>query len=117
VDEQRNRGRDDEGVAEAAEAVARLEVEPGEEDAGEDEMADEVEDVHRLYDFGHSEEEALQRLLPGEMQRLLQVEDPVRVRDGQRPVRRHEMAQVLVDLEAAHDDRRLHEQVAPGEPA
>ena len=69
VDEERDRGRNQEAVAEAAEAVSRAVVEPEEEHAGEHEVADEVEDVHRLARGPAPEERALERLLPREVAR------------------------------------------------
>ena len=107
---------DDEAVAEASESLTRAEVQPGEEDAGEDEMPDEVEEVHGLDEIGHFEEDALQRLLPGEVSPALEVDHPLRVRVGSRPVRRDQVPKQLIDLESADDDQDLVQPVPPPKP-
>src|SRR3989304_1718922 len=85
VDEDGDRGREHEAVAEAAEAVARAVVEPEEEDPGEEEVPDEVEDVERVYEVGHREEHTLEQVLPVEPENLLDADDLARVRERRRP--------------------------------
>src|SRR4029450_6925418 len=62
----------EEAVAEASIPVARAVVEPDEEDRGQDEMADEVEEVHRLDQLRHAEKRPLDRLLPGDVRGALE---------------------------------------------
>ena len=97
VDDDGDRGRSDEPVTEAAEALARPAVEPQEEDAGQHEMTDEVEDVHRLDQLGDAEERALEGLLPGEREAPLEVGDALSVRDRGGPIGLDETARRLVD--------------------
>src|SRR5919109_189765 len=68
VDEDGDRRRGEEAVAEAPEAVPRAVIEPQEEDRRQDEVPDEVEQVHRLHQLGEAEERSLNRLLPGEVE-------------------------------------------------
>ena len=109
----RDRGRDQEGVAEGAEAVPRAAVQPDEEDPREEEVADEVEDVERLDHVGEREERALQRLLPGDTEHLLDGLDPACVRERLSPVRLHRVPRDLVGGERTDHDGDLRSGVTP----
>src|SRR5215210_55008 len=111
VDQQGDRRGRKEAVAEAAEAVARAAVEPDEEDAGDDEVAEEVEEVQRVHDVRKREERPLERLFPGKAEPFLDGLDPPRVREGLRPVRRHRQARSLVGGEGPEHDGELRDRV------
>jgi hypothetical protein len=104
VDHDRDRRSGQEAVAEALERRPRAVVEPPEEDRGDDEVADDVEDVHRLDERGVTQELALQRLLPAQICDALQREDLARVGERDRPVGPQGAPQQLVDLEARERD-------------
>jgi hypothetical protein len=113
VDEDRDRGRDEEAVPEGGEAVARAPVEPREEDPGEEEVPDEVEDVQALDEARDVVEKRLLQLrLPSEREPVLQVDDPSRVRRRLPPVRRHRQPRELVHAHGGEHDRDLGQAVA-----
>src|SRR5207247_6014921 len=88
-----------------------------EQAASQDAMTDQVEERHPLHETRHSEEEALQRLLPREVAPALEALDARRVLKRDRPVRRHDMANPFVHLEAAHHDDDLLQPVPAAKPA
>ena len=107
MDEDRDRRRHEEAVAEASVPAARAVVQPDEEHRGQDEVADEVEEVHRLDELGHAEERTLQRLLPREIERALEVVHALRVRHRDRPVRMDHHPRELVRPNRTEHDQDL----------
>ncbi|HWB23040.1 MAG TPA: hypothetical protein VG652_09145 [Gaiellaceae bacterium] len=111
VDHDRNRRRRQKAVAETLEGRPRAAVEPDEERGREHEVADHVEDVHRIDQPRIAEKLVLQRLLPAQVGDALQRDDLARVRERERPVRPQESPQELVDLQASERDRDLGDAV------